>query len=230
MTDHLKITNSDREWQPKYFAAIVGIFCGLYVTTNAMNSKLIEVAGIVLPAGILAFPVCCIITDLMTEIYGFNRTRQAIWTVLACTLLYALFTTVAIYLPAPPFWQNQASYEAIFGTSWRMALAGCTAWLAGEFLNSFIVSKMKILQNAKHMGLRFIGSTAAGQFADTIVFASIAFLGTMPFAAFCKLVVSVWIVKVLYEVVALPLSIPVTNWMKRLEGVEHFDRQDISVI
>lgn len=226
----LKVSNTDTDWMPKYFAPLVGIFCGLYVITNALNAKLIEVWGIALPVGIITFPICTIITDIMTEVYGFNRARQAIWAVLMCTILYAAFTTLGIYLPGASFWQNQDAYAAIFNTSWRMAVAGCAAWLTGELMNSFIVSKMKVKQNGDNMAARFIGSTVIGQFIDTLVFFSIAFTFIMPWDAFFKMLFWVWAAKVAYEVIALPLSLAAARKMKQLEGVEHFDRQRISVI
>lgn len=226
----LRTTTHDSEWSPQFFAVIVGVFCSLYMISTALNAKLITIFGVTLPGGILVFPLCCIITDLLTEVYGFNRTRQAIWTVLACTVLFALFNQLAIMLPYPPFWENQQAFETIFATSWRIALAGCLAWVAGEFANTYIMSKMKIVQNAKHMPLRFIASTAVGQFFDSAVFVTIAFLGTMPFESFITMAFSVWLAKIAYETLMLPASIPVTNWVKKLEGVEHFDRQKISLV
>lgn len=226
----LKTTGHDSEWQPKYFAMLCGLFCGLYVITGAVNSKLIEIGGLVLPAGILIFPLCCIITDLMTEVYGFNRTRQAVWTTLICILLYAAFTQTVMQLPHPSFWEHQADYENIFATSWRLALAGCVAWVFGEFSNSYIMTKLKIRQNASYMPVRFIASTAVGQFFDTIIFMTIAFLGTMPLGDFLTMAIAGWVLKVTYEIFALPLSIPITKKIKQLEGVEHFDRQKISLV
>jgi len=160
----LKTTTHDSEWQPKYFASITGIFCGLYIITSVLVPKMIVIFGLILPAGIITFPLCCIITDLLTEIYGFNRTRQAIWAALTCTILYAIFSQIAIILPSANFWeQNQSGFEAYFSTSWRIAAAGCLAWVVGEFTNSYIMSRLKIFQNAKHMSFRFIGSTIVGQ-------------------------------------------------------------------
>lgn len=227
---NLKITSRDSEWNPKYFGVITGLFCGLYMITAAINVKMIDVYGFILPGGILTFPLCCIITDLLTEVYGFNRTRQAIWTVLACTVLFAVFTQWNIVLKPADFWPHQTALASLFDTTWRLAAAGCLAWLAGEFVNSYVMSRLKIFQNARHMAVRFIGSTAIGQFFDTIVFMTVAFAGTMPWDAFPMIVLTVWGAKVLYEIVALPLSIPVTRWIKRKEGVEHFDRQALHIV
>ena len=226
----LKITYKDTDWNPKYFGVVVGLFCALYMITMAINSKIFDFYGFILPAGIIVFPICAILTDLLTEVYGFNRTRQAIWTAVVSTILFAVFTQAAIQLTPAGFWKNQQAFEAVFGISWRLAAAGCLAWIAGEFTNSYIMSKMKIAQNAKHMSLRFVGSTVVGQFFDTGVFVLVAFAGTMPWKQFFILIVTAWIYKVVYEVIALPLSISVTKWIKNLEGIEHFDKQELSVV
>ncbi len=184
----------------------------------------------ILPAGIITFPICCVITDLLTEVYGFNRTRQAIWTAVASTILFAVFTQAAILLTPADFWPNQAAFEAIFDLSWRLAAAGCLAWVAGEFANSYVMSRMKILQNARHMAGRFIGSTVIGQFFDTAVFMTVAFAGTMPWKNFFMMLGAAWAFKIAYEVIALPLSVPITKWVKKLEGVEHFDKQELHIV
>lgn len=230
MQKELRVANHDYEWHPKYYGVIVGLFCGMYVITNAIAGKMVDIHGLIFTAGNLTFPICAILTDMLTEIYGFNRTRQAIWTTLVCTILFATITQLAITLPPASFWPNQDSFAAIFATAPRIAFAGCVAWLVGEFLNSYVMSKMKIFQNAKHISFRFIGSTVVAQLADTLVFALIAFFGTMPIGAFVNMVIIAWVFKVSYEIVVLPLSVPITNKMKRMEGIEHFDRQKISLI
>jgi len=226
----LKISKKDTDWNPKYYGVFVGLFAGLYMITMSITPKMFDLFGNPMSAGIILFPVCCIITDLLTEVYGFNRTRQAIWTVLACVVLFGLFTQIAIILPPVSFWPYQEGFEGIFGISWRLSIAGWAAWLGGEFLNSFVMSKMKILQNAKHMPVRFIGSTVVGQFVDTTLFALIGFAGTMSWSALIMLIVTAWGLKVLYEIVALPLSVPITGFVKRLEGIEHYDYQEISLV
>jgi queuosine precursor transporter len=223
----LRITHHDQEWQPKYYGVMVGLFCGLYTITNVLNPKMVDFGWFVLPAGILPFPLCAIITDMLTEIYGFNRTRQAVWTALICTILYAAFTQLAILLPPAAFWPDQAAFAVIFATSPRVALAGCLAWLAGELLNSYVMSKMKIHQQARRPALRFTLSTIVAQAADSLIFMGVAFGGTMPMSQLMTMAVVAWGFKVAYEVVAIPLSLPLTAKMKRLEGVEHFDHQKL---
>lgn len=226
----LKISNKDSDWSPKYFGVVVGLFCALYMITMAINSKIFDFHGMILPAGIIVFPICAILTDLLTEVYGFNRTRQAIWTTIILIILFAFFTQIAIWLKPAGFWQNQQAFEAVFSISWRLAAAGCLAWVAGEFSNSYIMSKMKVAQNARHMSVRFVGSTIVGQFFDTAVFVLVAFAGTMPWKAFFTMIVTAWIYKVVYEIVALPLSIPITKWVKNREGIEHFDKQELKIV
>lgn len=227
----LKITHTDSEWCPKYYGVIVGLFCGLYMITMAINSKLFTLGGLVFPAGMLTFPLCAIIADLMTEIYGFNRTRQAVWMVLVCNILFAIFTFIAIHIPPADFWPHNDAYAIVFEQAPRLALAGSVAWIVGELINSYVMSRLKISQNARHMAVRFVASTVVGQFFDTVIFCSIGFAGTMPLKSFIALILSVWGAKIIYEIFALPLSIPITRKIKKWEGVEHFDdQQKISVI
>lgn len=226
----MKITSNDREWQPQYFVVISSLFCGIYMITIAISPKLVDLWGVIVPAGILTFPICAIIADLMTEVYGFNRTRQAIWVTLVCGVLFAILGQAAIALPPPAFWQHQAAFEAIFNTTWRLAIGGCLAWVVGEFVNSYIVSKMKVMQNANFMSVRFVASTIVGQFFDTAIVLLIAFAGTMPWDSFFVMFLSAWSLKVLYEVVALPLSLPLARKLKQIEGVEHFDRQTLRIV
>ncbi len=226
----LRITTNDSEWCPKYYAPMVGIFCAMYIINQAIVPKMIEIGPIVTTAAIFTFPICAIITDLLTEIYGFNRARKALWTVVFCTALFALFTQLAIHLPSAGFWEDQEAFETIFALGPRIALAGMAAWIAGELINSFVMSKMKIKQNAKNTSVRFIGSTIVGQFFDSIIFMTIAFAGTMAWSDLAVVTATAWGLKVTYEVIALPLSLSVTKWLKRIEGVEHFDKQKISAI
>ncbi len=226
----LKVTNKDSEWSPRYFGVVTGLFCGLYMITAAINVKMALFFGLALPAGIMIFPICCILTDILTEVYGFNRSRQAIWAAIACLGFFAGFTQIAILLEPASFWPNQDSFRHIFDLSWRIALAGAFAWLAGELSNSYIVSRMKTLQNGKHMSLRFIGSTVVGQFFDTIVFFTIAFAGTTPLKESLIMIVTAWAFKVGYEAIALPISVPIAKWVKKLEGIEHFDKQELHIV
>ena len=226
----MRITTQETEWSPKYLVFISTLFCGLYMITIALNTKSIDLFGWYVPAGLLTFLICAIITDILTEVYGFNRARRAIYGTLICAIMFALLSNIAIQLPPAPFYQNQQAFENIFSQTPRIALAGCAAWIAGEIANSVIIAKMKVRQEAKHMSVRFIASTAVGQLLDSTVFCLIAFSGVMPWSAIFWLIVGGTAFKIGYEIVALPLSITLTKQMKRIEGVEHFDKGKLELI
>lgn len=230
MSETLRVTFHDGDWHPKYYGVIVGLFCGLYMIATALGPKMVEFGPFIVTASIITFPICCIITDILTEIYGFNRTRQAIWTVLVCSLFFSLAAEVAIALPPASFWKDQEAYKIVFTSTPRMALAGCLAWVVGEFLNSYVMSKMKIFQKAERPAVRFIGSTIVAQFADSLIFMIVAFAGTMPLISLITAILTSWSFKILYEVMALPLSLWVARQVKKMEGIEHFDKQELSLI
>lgn len=225
----LKVTNHDYEWSPKFYGVVSGLFVAMYMVTLAIGNKVFVAGGIATTAGLLTFPLCTILSDILTEIYGFNRTRQVIWTTMVAALLFSAFVQIAVVLPPAAFWPHQDAFAATFGTTWRLALGGCIAWVIGEFSNSFIMSRMKVFQKAKNMQVRFIVSTMVAQSFDTLTVAVVAFAGTMPWADWLILVGVAWVVKVGYEIVLLPVSVPLTRWVKKLEGVEHFDNQKLRI-
>lgn len=120
----LTVTHRDDDWNPKYYGVAVGLFCGLYMITMAIVPKLFSLHGFIFSVGIITFPLCCILTDLMTEVYGFNRTRKAIWTVLCCNVLFACFTYIATLIPAADIWPHDDAFKTVFEGSFRVALAG----------------------------------------------------------------------------------------------------------
>lgn len=227
---NLRVTHGDYSWSPKYYGVIVGLFCSLYMITMVIAPKIINIYGITVSAALLVFPLCTIISDILTEVYGFNRTRQAIWTVIIATILFTGLIELAVMMPAASFWGDQAAFEKVFKFTWRIMLGGLAAWVVAEFTNTYVMSKMKVLQKAKNMSVRFIASTIVAQFFDTLVFSVIVFAGTMAIGQLITLMLIAWVFKVVYETCALPISLPVTNWIKRLEGVEHFDKEELRII
>lgn len=226
----MQISHNDKDWSPRHYGVVAGLFCGIYMITIALNTKMIDLYGWFVPCGLLTFPICAILTDILTEVYGFNRARKAIWTALICALLFAVLGWIAIQIPPAPFYQNQAAFEAIFSQAPRIALAGCAAWIVGEIANSIVVSKMKIAHQGKNMSLRFIASTAVGQTFDSLVFCTIAFAGTLPMADFMSLFLGGTLFKIAYEVVFLPVSVPMTKLIKKSENVDHFDHQKLEIV
>jgi uncharacterized integral membrane protein (TIGR00697 family) len=162
--------------------------------------------------------------DILTEVYGYARARQTIWIGFACNLI----AVVAIYagglLPAAGFWPDQAAYGAILGFTPRLLLASFIAYLIGEFLNSFVLAKLKIRTAGRYLWVRTIGSTLVGELADSIVFITVAFLGVWPSDQMLTAVVTQWSIKVIYEIAATPLTYAIVGRLKRAEGMDVYDR------
>lgn len=204
---------------------ITGLFVATLLIANTLDTKIFDAFGLYLPAGIILFPLAYVFGDILTEVYGYAAARRVIWTGFAGLLLMVGAYELARILPAAPFWTNQASFDAIFSHVPRIVLASICAYFCGEFINSYIVARMKVAQQGRGMGLRFVVSTIAGQFVDTAVFVAIAFTGTMPPAALLPILFSAWAVKVAWEIIALPVTLMVVKAVKRLEGADVYDRQ-----
>jgi uncharacterized integral membrane protein (TIGR00697 family) len=160
---------------------------------------------------------------VLTEVYGFRRARQVIWLGFACNLLAVGAIWAGQMLPGAVFWDAQAAYERILGFTPRLLVASFCAYLIGEFVNSFVLAKMKVATNGRLLWARTIGSTVVGQGLDSLVFLSIVFGGTLPIAALVSTVITQWLVKVAYEALATPLTYLVVNFLKQREGLDVFD-------
>lgn len=207
----------------KYFSIITGIFCASLVISNILDTKFFQLGQTVFPAGIILFPIVYVFGDIFTEVYGYSQSRKAIWTGFFSLLILVVFVELGRRLPSASFWAYQTEFDTILGKVPRIVLASITAYFAGEFINSFTIAKLKIKQNGKSMPVRFIASTIVGQAVDTFVFIVIAFVGTMTISEMGQVFLSAWIFKVLWEVVALPMSIPLVNWLKKVENENYFD-------
>lgn len=210
-----------------FLPAIAGLFSVVLVLSNTLDTKIFELWGLQLPAGIILFPLSYVFGDILTEVYGFRESRKVIWTGFACLLVAVLSYEIAIALPPAGFWKNQESFAAILGHVPRLALASLCAYLVGEFCNSIVLAKLKVFASGKQMWARFVASTVVGQFFDTGIFILIAFVGVLPNAALPSIFISAWLFKVLWEIIALPVSLPLAAWLKKAEAVDVYDR-DIS--
>ncbi|MFO0996789.1 MAG: queuosine precursor transporter [Alphaproteobacteria bacterium] len=206
------------------FVAIAVLFAACLVTSNIIAVKIVDVAGLVLTAGVIIFPVSYIIGDVLTEVYGYKATRLVIWLGFFANLLFVAATALAGALPAPAFWDKQAAYDAILGSTPRILLASFSAFLVGEFLNAYVLAKMKIATEGRWLWTRTIGSTLVGQAADTTVFVTLAFAGAMPSAVIGEIILVQWAAKCLYEAAATPLTYIVVGYLKRVEGIDTYDR------
>jgi hypothetical protein len=209
--------------QFKYLGLITGLFTATLLISNTLDNKIFTLAGLALPAGIVLFPLAYVFGDVLTEVYGYATSRTVIWIgFLALALMVGSFELARI-LPPAPFWTHQDAYEVILGRIPRIVAASIVAYFFGEFCNSYVLAKMKVRMRGAAMPVRFVASTVVGQFVDTAVFVLIAFTGTMPRAALLTVTLSAWAVKVAWEVIALPLTVPIVKALKRAENEDHFD-------
>jgi uncharacterized integral membrane protein (TIGR00697 family) len=186
--------------------------------------RLLDIGIAVLPGGALIFPLTYIFGDVLTECYGFKRSRLIIWTGFAANMLMVGVFYLLLALPYPVFFQDGASYATVLGMTGRVVAASLVAYFFGEFSNSIILSGMKKLTKGKWLWTRTIGSTLAGEGIDTLLFVVIAFAGTMPLNVLFDMVLAQYVWKVMYEVLATPLTYLVVGWIKRVEHADVYDR------
>ena len=203
------------------------LFVALLMISNTVASKIVILFGFTLPGSVILFPFTYIFGDILTEIYGYHGSRPIIWAGFGASLLMALSYTFVQALPPAPFWENQDAFQAILGQTPRIVVASLVAYLVGEFVNSFTVSRMKVLTKGKYLWTRTVGSTISGQAVDTIIFITIAFAGTFGNAELVILAVSTYIAKVIVEVVMTPVTYAIVGYLKKQEGMDTFDT-DIS--
>ena len=209
--------------ETKFFAAITGLFVAVLLISNVASTKILDLGIFVFDGGTLLFPLSYIFGDILTEVYGYRKARRVIWTGFFSALLMSVVFAVVGFLPAAKGWENQAAYDAILGAVPRIVAASLIAYFAGEFSNSFVLAKMKIITKGRMLWARTIGSTVVGEGVDTALFAAIAFFGTLPLETFLALVASNYVFKVGVEVVFTPLTYKIVNFLKREEGVDVFD-------
>jgi len=195
------------------------------MTANITAVKLVDVRGLIMPAGIIIFPLSYLFGDVLTEVYGYARARLVIWLGFFCNLIAVVAIWLGQVMPAASFWDGQAAYERILGYTPRLLVASFLAYLVGEFANSYVLAKMKVATRGQWLWTRTIGSTLVGQGLDSAVFITLAFLGTIPLAGLGSAIITQWVVKSLYETVATPLTYWVVNFLKRHEGVDVYDTE-----
>jgi uncharacterized integral membrane protein (TIGR00697 family) len=205
------------------FITCAALFVTCLLTANTIATKLITVGGVVLTAGIVIFPLSYVLGDVLTEVWGYTAARRVIWLGFACNALMVAVIWVGAEIPAAPFWSGQGAYEAILGQTPRILLASFVAYLVGEFANSFVLAKLKILTRGRWLWTRTIGSTLVGQAFDTVIFVTLAFAGRVPARALGAIIVAQWAVKVAYEAAATPLTYAAVGYLKASEHVDVYD-------
>ena len=210
--------------QFRYYDIVMAAFVTILLLSNIIGAaKLSTVAGFTFGAGILFFPVSYVIGDVLTEVYGYARTRRVIWVGFAALIFMALMSVAVVAMPPAESWTGQAAYEEVFGLVPRIVLASIIAFWSGEFVNSFVMAKMKVLTRGKALWSRTIGSTAVGQGVDSLLFYPIAFYGVWDTGDLFLAMGVAWALKVGWEAFLTPVTYGVVNWLKRAEGVEIFD-------
>ena len=201
------------------------LFVTVLLTSNLIAVKLVAFGYWVLPAAVIIFPLSYLFGDVLTEVYGYATTRRVIWLGFVCNLVFVLFIVLAGALPGASVWQpsDQTAYSRILGFTPRLLAASFVAYLAGEFLNSFVMARLKILTGGRRLWTRTISSTVLGQALDSAIFITAAFAGILPGGLLVRTIVTQWLVKSLYEVVATPLTYLVVGFLKRVEGQDPFD-------
>lgn len=194
------------------------------IASNLLETKVIQIGPITATAGLIVFPVSYIINDCIAEIWGFKKARLIIWCGFLMNFIVIGFARLAIALPAAPFWEGEESFNFVFGLAPRIALASLLAFLAGSFLNAYIMSKMKIATQGKYFSLRAIASTLVGESADSLIFFPIAFGGLISPAELLIMVATQACLKSLYEVIILPVTIHVVRYIKRIDHTDVYDR------
>jgi len=217
----------------RYFDFVMAAFVTILLLSNVLGAG--KVSVIVLPefgptpfgAGILFFPIGYVIGDILTEVYGYGRARRCIWAGTAALLFMAFMSWVVVALPAAKGWGGQAAYEQVFGQVPRIVFASIVAFWAGEFVNSFVLAKMKLWTRGKHLWSRTIGSTIAGQGIDSLIFYPLAFWGAEGWTTTLVLRVLViqWVLKVSWEVILTPVTYLVVDALKKREGIDIYDEK-----
>jgi queuosine precursor transporter len=205
------------------FIACTALFITCLLTANVTASKLITVGHLTLTAGIVIFPVSYILGDVLTEVWGYAMARRVIWLGFACNLIMVAAIWVGGALPPAPFWTGQAAYEEILGQTPRILGASFVAYLIGEFANAYVLARLKIVTAGRWLWVRTIGSTIVGEGLDSLVFVALAFAGTIKAAALVEIFMNQWLVKVVYEAVATPLTYAAVGWLKSRERLDTYD-------
>jgi len=217
--------------QYRYYEFVMAAFVTVLICSNLIGPAKIAQADLPLVgivsfgAGVLFFPISYVFGDILTEVYGYARSRRVIWAGFAGLAFAAVMAAVVVWLPPAPFWTNQGAYEIAFGSTWRIAAASLAAFVCGEFVNSFVLAKMKILTGGRWLWTRTIGSTIFGEGVDSLLFYPLAFWGSglIPDDKLPQIMLVQFITKVAVEVVFTPITYGVVGWLKRAEHEDYYD-------
>lgn len=209
------------------FLFLTVVFTTCLLISNLVASKIVVIASVAVPVGIFLFPVTYIINDVIAEVWGFRKARLMIWLAFGMNFFAVLFYQFAIALPPAPFWSGQEAFNTVLSQTPRLAVASLLAFLAGSFLNAYVMSKMKVAMNGNKFSVRAIASTVVGEAADSTIFISIAFFGILTSHQLVMMIMTQALLKILYEIIILPVTQQVVVYIKKKEQTDVYDR-DVS--
>lgn len=210
--------------QYRYYDFVMVAFVCIMLCSNFIGAgKVFQIAGMNFGGGILFFPLSYLFGDVLTEVYGYSQARRVVWSGFGALVFASFVSYLVVQLPPADGWNHQAAYETVFSSSWRIVAASLIGYFFGEFCNSYVIAKMKIASKGKHLWMRFIASTVAGEAVDTAIFYPIAFYGLWPNELLLNVMMSSYGLKVLWEVVATPLTVIFVRWLKRVENEDYYD-------
>lgn len=207
----------------RHIDTVTALFVAVLLISNVASTKIVDLWFFTFDGGTLLFPLSYIFGDILTEVYGYGRSRKVIWLGFASALLMSLVFILVGKMPSARGWENQEAYEKILGLTPRIVLASLVAYFSGEFSNSFVLAKMKILTRGRHLWMRTIGSTLVGELVDTLLFVMIAFGGTLSAGLLWTVVVSNYVFKTAVEALFTPLTYWIVRVLKRAEGADYYD-------
>jgi hypothetical protein len=209
----------------RYYDLVMAAFVTVLLCANVIGAaKVAEVSGFVFGAGVLFFPISYVFGDILTEVYGYARARKVVWAGFGALAFASFMSWAVLAFPPAPGWPHQAAYETVFGATPRIVLASLVAYFCGEFCNSFVLAKMKLATSGRHLWTRTIGSTIVGEAVDSAVFYPLAFLFVWETDLVLRVMISNYLLKVLWEVAMTPFTYRIVNFLKRAESEDYFDR------
>ena len=200
------------------------LFCVCLITANVLETKQMSFGPISITGGIIVFPISYIINDCVCEVWGYRKTRMLIWLGFLMNFLFVVFAAICDAIPGAPYWDNDAGFHAIFGLAPRITAASFVAFVVGSFANAYVMSRMKVSSQGRNFSLRAIMSTILGETADSLIFFPLALGGVVPNSELPVLILSQIVLKTLYEILILPVTIQVVRFTKRHEGIDEYDK------
>ncbi|HEY4372289.1 MAG TPA: queuosine precursor transporter [Burkholderiales bacterium] len=201
-------------------------FVAVLLCSNLIGpAKVAQVGGVQFGAATLFFPISYIFGDILTEVYGYARARRVVWMGFAAMIFASVMAALVVALPPAPQWPHQAAYETVFGATWRVAIASLAGFWAGEFCNSYVLARLKVQMAGRHLWLRLIGSTLVGEGVDTLIFFPLALYGLLPDGLLASIMLTNYVLKCAWEILATPLTYKVVEALKRAENEDYYDRQ-----